>query len=67
MTFKQAFKGADPVEVTRRHAVCVKPNKLWDKAQDGDEETLRKVDREIRRIKRDESHWLKDAAYFLYI
>lgn len=66
MTFAQAFKGADPDEVTRRHAVCVRLNKLWDKAQAGDEGTLWKVDREIRQIKREESHWLKEAAYFLY-
>lgn len=66
MTFSQAFKGADAAEVTRRHAVCVRLNKLWDKAQGADADTRKKVDREIKRIRREESFWLKEAAYFLY-
>ena len=57
----------DPAEVTRRQAVCVRLNKLYDKRQDADPETVKRIDREFRAIKGAESHWLKEAAYFLYI
>ena len=57
----------DPAETSRRQDVVVRLNKLWDKRRDADPATLKKVDKAIRAIKAEESHWLKNAAYFLYI
>ena len=57
----------DPAETSRRQAVVVRLNKLWDKRRDADPETVKRIDREFRAIKGEESHWLKNAAYFLYI
>lgn len=65
MTYAQAFNGADPEEVTRRHAVCVKLNNLWDRRQE-DPENRMTYDRKISAIKREEAGWLKEAAFFLY-
>lgn len=65
MTYAQAFKGADPEEVTRRHAVCVKLNKLWDAMQENPENRMAYY-RKISAIKREEAGWLKEAAFFLY-
>lgn len=56
----------DPAEMSRRQDVVARLNKLWDKRQDADPETMRKVDKAIKAIKRDESDWLKNAAYFMY-
>ena len=47
--------------------MVVRINKLWDKRQDADPATVKKIDREFRAIKASESHWLKNAAYFMYI
>ena len=66
MTYKQAFAGAEPAEVERRHAVIVRINKLWDKQQTADPDTFRKCDRQLKEIKRTEAHWLKTAAFFFY-
>ena len=56
----------DPEETARRQAVAVRINKLWFKRQDADPATVKRIDREFRVIKAAESHWLKEAAYFLY-
>lgn len=57
----------DPEETARRQAVAVRLNKLFDKRQNADPKTVKRIDREFRVIKAAESHWLKNAAYFLYI
>ena len=57
----------DPEETARRQAVAVRLNKLWEKRQDADPVTVKRINREFKAIKAAESHWLKDAAYFLYI
>ena len=57
----------DPAELTRRQAVAVRINKLFDKRHDADPDAAKRIDREFRAIKAAESHWLKEAAYFLYI
>lgn len=56
----------DPAELTRRQAVAVRINKLFDKRQAADTDTAKRIDREFRAIKAAESHWLKEAAYFIY-
>ena len=57
----------DPAETTRRQNVCVRLNTLWAKRNKTDDKQKQKrIDREISRIKADESYWMKEAAYFLY-
>ena len=57
----------DPAETTRRQAVVVRMNLLWNKRNHTEDPHKRKrIDRELSRIRSDESHWLKEAAYFLY-
>ena len=65
MTWAQM--NVDPNETARRQAVAVRINKLFDKRQAADPDTAKRIDREFRAIKAAESHWLKEAAFFLYI
>jgi hypothetical protein len=56
-----------PAETERRQVVCVRLNKLWHKRNTTDDKaTQKRIDRELARIRADESHWLKEAAYWLY-
>lgn len=58
----------DPAETSRRQAVVVRMNLLWSKRNKTDDKGKQKrLDRELSRIRANESFWLKDAAYFLYI
>lgn len=58
----------DPAETSRRQAVVVRMNLLWSKRNKTEDPHKRKrLDMELSRIRANESHWLKDAAYFLYI
>ena len=58
---------ASPAETARRQAVAVRLNTLFSKREHTDDPKARKrLDREINRIRSNESFWLKDAAYFLY-
>lgn len=57
----------DPAETARRQNVCVRLNTLWAKRNKTDDNAKRRrIDREISRIRADESHWLKPVAYWLY-
>lgn len=57
----------DPAETARRQAVAVRINTLYNKrCRTDDPKTQKRLDRDIARIRADESFWLKDAAYFLY-
>ena len=57
----------DEKEVFRRQTVCNRLNLLWNRRNHTDDKDKRKrIDRELSRIRADESHWLKDAAYWLY-
>lgn len=65
MTFKAM--GCDPAETARRQDVCSRINVLWHKRQTTEDTNKQKrIDREISRIKANESYWMKEAAYFLY-
>jgi hypothetical protein len=65
MTWAQM--GATPAETSRRQAVVVRLNLLWSKRnRTEDPATQKRIDREINRIRADESHWLKNAAYWFY-
>ena len=58
----------DPAETSRRQAVVVRMNLLYSKRnKTDDKQKRRRIDRELSRIRANESFWLKDAAYFLYI
>lgn len=57
----------DPAETERRQTVCVRLNKLWNKRNRTDDKKVQKrIDREINRIRANESSWLKPVAYWLY-
>ena len=57
----------DHAETTRRLTVCVRLNTLWAKRNKTDDKQKQKrIDREIARIRANESHWLKPVAYWLY-
>ena len=65
MTFKAM--GCDPAETARRQDVCSRINVLWHKRQTTEvPHKQKRIDREISRIKANESYWMKEAAYFLY-
>lgn len=65
MTFKAM--GCDPAETARRQDVCSRINVLWHKRQTTeDPHKQKRIDREISRIRANESHWLKPVAYWLY-
>ena len=57
----------DPEETSRRQAVAVRINLIWDKANRApDENTRRRYLRQIGAIRKQEAHWLKEAAWFLF-
>ena len=57
----------DPAELSRRQAVAVRINRIWDKRNAApDDKTRRRFDRQIGVIRKPEAGWLKEAAYFLY-
>ena len=57
----------NPTETERRQKVVVRLNLLWSKRNKTDDKQKQKrIDREMSRIRADESHWLKEAAFFLY-
>ena len=57
----------DPAELSRRQAVAVRINRIWDKRNAApDEKTRRRFDRQIGVIRKQEAHWLKEAAWFLF-
>ena len=65
MTYKEM--GVSPAETARRQGVCSRINILWHKRQTtADVCKQKRIDREINRIKAEESAWMKEAAYFLY-
>ena len=57
----------DPEETARRQAVAVRLNTLYSKREHTNDPKARKrIDREMNRIRANESFWLKYAAYFIY-
>ena len=57
----------DPAETSRRQGVVVRLNLLWHKRNTTEDTGKRKrIDREISRIRANESSWLKPVAYWLY-
>ena len=64
MTFQQMK--CDPEEMARRIGVCERLNILWYKRQAADEQKVKRIDRRINEIRRQEAPWMKDVAFFLY-
>lgn len=65
MTYAQMK--CNPAETSRRQGVVVRLNLLWSKRNHTeDKQKQKRIDREINRIRADESKWLKEAAFFLY-
>ena len=65
MTWAQM--GVSPAETSRRQKVVDRMNLLWSKRnKTEDVKKQKRIDRELSRIRADESHWLKEAAFFLY-
>ena len=57
----------DTAETERRQKVVVRMNLLWSKRNKTDDRQKQKrIDREINRIRSDESYWLKEVAFFMY-
>ena len=67
MTFKEVCNGCDPAETARRQEVCVRFNILFDKLNACDDDGKRKrIEANLKKLKRQEAPWLKDIAFFLY-
>lgn len=65
MTWAQM--GVSPAETTRRQTVVIRLNLLWSKRNKTDDvQKKKRLDREINRIRSDESYWLKEVAFFMY-
>lgn len=65
MTWAQM--GVSPAETTRRQNVVVRLNLLWSKRNKTDDvQKQKRLDKEINRIRSDESYWLKEVAFFMY-
>ena len=59
--------GCSPAETARRQAVVMRLNLLSDrKAGCKDTAKVKRIDREIKAIRADESGWLKQVAYWMY-
>lgn len=57
----------NPEETARRQEVCNRMNTLYNRRNHTDDKAKQKrIDRELSRIRANESFWLKEAAYFLY-
>ena len=67
MTYAQIMKDVDKAEIERRMTVIIRMNILWDRRNACEDATKRKaLDKKINQLRRQETGWLKDAAYFLY-
>ena len=53
-------------EQARRLSVAEKVTKLGEMLKEADEKQKRKLVRSMKRIKSNESAWLREAAWFLY-
>ena len=67
MTYAQIMKDVAAPEAERRMGVVVRMNILWDKRNACEDKAKQKrIDKQIDSIRRAETGWLKEAAWFLY-
>lgn len=65
MTWAQL--NVSPEETLRRQEACSRLNVLWHKRErTEDRNAIKRIDRKIEVIRRQEAPWLKDIAYWLY-
>ena len=67
MTIKEAMKGVSTQEQERRMGVVERMNILWVKAQKcEDEAKVKRINKQIKLMARQEQFWMKNIAFFLY-
>ena len=67
MTIKEAMKGISTEEANRRMDAVNRMNILYYKKQSCEDENKQKrIDRNIKKIARQEQSWMKNVAFFLY-
>ena len=67
MTIKEVMNGVSTQEQERRMEAIDRMNILWNKKQAcEDKEQIKRLDKKIRLIARQEQSWLKNVAFFLY-
>ena len=67
MTIKEAMKGVSTQEQERRMGVVERMNILWVKAQKCDDEAkVKRINKQIKQMARQEQRWMKNVAFFLY-
>ena len=67
MTIKEAMKGVSTEESNRRMEAVNRMNILYNKKQVcDDKDRAKRIDRQIRKIARQEQSWMKNVAFFLY-
>lgn len=67
MTIKEAMKGVSTQEQERRMGVVERMNILWVKAQKcEDEAKVKRINKQIKQMARQEQRWMKNVAFFLY-
>ena len=67
MTIKEAMKGVSTQEQERRMGIVERMNILWVKAQKCDDEAkVKRINKQIKQMARQEQRWMKNVAFFLY-
>ena len=67
MTIKEAMKGVGTEESIRRMNAVNKMNKLWNKKQACENpDEIKRIEKQIKLIARQEQFWMKNVAFFLY-
>lgn len=67
MTIKEAMKGVSTQEQERRMGIVERMNILWVKAQKcEDEAKVKRINKQIKLMARQEQSWMKNVAFFLY-
>ena len=67
MTIKEAMEGISTEEQERRMNTVERMNILWNKKQVcEDKEQIKRLEKKIRLIARQEQFWMKNVAFFLY-
>lgn len=67
MKISEIMKGVSTEEQERRMDAVNRMNILWNKKQVcEDKDKAKRIDRQIRKIARQEQSWMKNVAFFLY-
>ena len=67
MTIKEVMKGVSTEESNRRMEAINRMNILYNKKQScEDKDKIKRIDKKIKLIARQEQSWLKNVAFFLY-